>query len=294
VQIASTWKMPNFGSYLLKQRSLQISAMPVSSPTVVELKTILNKYDEIHRRLVQYTMKEGYTTTEEFLEKFILLIERYGCFDEHQMQNLRKITKKEKRDILANLMRVLNGQLDHLGLRIVEVFDEHQGGVAYVTLITTCTFNDMYEKMSGLSNAEVALFNVWLGMMCTSVDGQILLIDALDAAVKLPRKISQKRAQKLIDRLIAEHWLTMAQDNEALHLSVHAMAQMQADLMSRFSLKMCVHCKNAVVIIGHALHCDACNAYIHRHCAQRLRDNMRSGILKCPGREGRCETILDE
>lgn len=43
--------------------------------------------------------------------------------------------------------------------------------------------------MSGLSNAEVALFNVWLDMMCTSADGQILLIDALEAAVELPHKV---------------------------------------------------------------------------------------------------------
>lgn len=51
------------------------------------------------------------------------------------MQNLHRINEKEKRDIFVNLMRVLNGQLDHIGLRIVEVFDEHQEGVAYVTLV---------------------------------------------------------------------------------------------------------------------------------------------------------------
>lgn len=261
---------------------------------MVTLKAILNNYDDIHRRLVQYTMKKGYITTEEFLEKFVVFTERCGYLDEHQVQNLHRINEKEKRDIFINLMRVLNGQLDHIGLRIVEVFDEHQEGVAYVTLITTCPSNDIFEKMSGLSNAEVALFNVWLDMMCTSADGQILLIDALEAAVELPHKISQKRAQELIDQLIAEQWLSMAQDGEALHLSVHALAQMQADLMSRFPLKTCVHCKNCIVIIDHALHCDACDAYLHRHCAQRLRRNVRSGILKCPGRDGRCETIFDE
>ncbi|VDM47155.1 unnamed protein product [Toxocara canis] len=257
------------------------------------LSTIVKNYSEIHRHLVRYLMHKGYTQTGDFCGKLVTFIECYGNPSERQKEKLHSLSKKETRSVLIGMLHCLNENLNVFGIRVVEITDEHDEDTDYITLVNSRPFSETLQGVSGWKRGEVALFNEWLGMICSSEDGQFSKTEAIGVASDFFNTASQKRAQRLLDELLADKWLCMGQDGERIRLSARALAELEVGLVNKFSLETCVQCKRVILMKRRALHCNACDAYLHHHCAARLRRSMRSGNLKCRGDLGRCGAVLE-
>ncbi|VDK48609.1 unnamed protein product [Anisakis simplex] len=254
------------------------------------LGAIVRQYSDVHRCLVRYMMMKGYTTVSDFLDKVIAFKEVFneGGDNSDEIEQL----KNNRDSIMEPLIKFMNRKLDFSGLRFVEIVDEYDGDASFVALVNSCAFSDVLT--SGFKPNEMAFITKLFKSICNDERAELNSCDALNMGYETDVKLSLKRSQEILDKLIASKWLCLDPENRSmLRLTVKGELEWGQYVQSESILHKCSLCQNFILIKSRLLHCTVCNdTFIHQHCAKRMIQKRKLANFKCPGRDGKCGAVL--
>lgn len=238
---------------------------------------VANKYGKTHRKLVQLALKNGVIVVHAFFEKFVDLVN--GDLDpDKQKYSVENIGNDEENSLIDKVLRCINAEIRRAKMRLVRIDDEYNDTMEYIVLVSQLQPNKSLSCLSPYTSDERNLLRAWLDNILTRGEGEIAEYVALNVA---EGTITKRRAQELLDSLVAGMWMEKT-GNAVLKLSVRGIAELLPFFAESYRMSTCASCSRVVIFKQKAFECSSCGFYVHRQCWLKLRGFGDAGVAKCP------------
>ncbi|XP_067128366.1 non-structural maintenance of chromosomes element 1 homolog [Centruroides vittatus] len=188
---------------------------------------------------------------------------------------LRRAQKNCDASELSLFVNKINSHIRPMHMEIRKGIEEDTGINCYA--LVNMTNSSLSCLSSDYSISELEFFKKIVEMIVLSDDGvasSVSLLNLTDDMVD--HKISKKEAEDLIERLVADKFLS--KNDGIISLSVRSMIELDPYFREVYeeNIKICLMCKQ-IVLQGQI--CADCDAKLHSHCATRYFRNKNE--LKC-------------
>lgn len=238
---------------------------------------LVNKYGNTHRRLMQFMLKNGMAIVRTFFLKFIEFVND-DLETGEPPYSIEDFEAAEQNALIDKLLKSANAEIRRAKLRLIRIDDEYNDAVEYVVLISQLQPSKALSTVSEYTVDERNVFRKWLHGIFTDDKGEISENAALGAADGM---ISKRRAQDLLDSLVAGLWLQKT-DNAMVRLGVKGVAELLPCFAESYCMNTCSQCSRVVIFKNRAVICRSCGFYIHRQCFLKMCSFGGSAVVNCP------------
>jgi len=235
------------------------------------------EYGDVHRFFVQAIMSKGLFGTTEVFDTFTAILKECGI-------RVNTADRNRFKQQLQELVLTINRGLRTMGFEIRRSMDERTGYNYYV-LVNRMAGAHMIAAFKHYSENQLEFFKAVVAKIFDDDNREVNIMNALNLARHLPKRMNMNDAEAFMDRLIADKWFLKV--NENLRLTVRAISEMEPYLKNTYQLKDCKICNN-VITLNKCTECASCQTNAHFACVSKQpRKN-------CPKEDCRTTWPLDD
>ena len=240
-----------------------------------------DNYSDEHRIFLQGMMCRGVLDSKEVHD--LLRRSLKACHIEIPQ------TKDECIIHLREIVRIINAEIDMLGLKIIKGNDEDTGKPWYMLINNSSRMVGSSRDLgTSVQSQWSALELEYLRLVATEIlqsdDRVISNRQALNLTDQVGKnggkRMTMEGAEVTINKLMEARWLKLVEGNSKLALDVRFVGEMESWMVEIMGADKMVYCKKCLKLVVRGVFCNNCDKVAwHHHCLENI---TKTGVdVKC-------------